>query len=273
MQCIGICGFLSPAVAAIHYCLLNTWLINMPLFTEYGEKGLFQNLKSIWRTQMVRRVISMLVRSPLRLSTLRLVHSTVKLPPDSGCVIAVCHTPWKRLLVQWCLENNAVYIISNGKWTHRKRRIQKQCHSLGGLRDIIMHLRQNGRVVIAFDNFNNHTNYCTLKFWGHHYNVSMLPVRLAKIAGVPLVSVIPRFRDGMINIDCGPQFGLNKINSDPEDVMQTLVSFLEVEIKNDPGIWPPKHYGIIGSQNRVLNQKYTPEAAHEALQDIKTNSF
>jgi hypothetical protein len=251
MQCIAVCGFLSPALAAIHYCLVSAGIIKMPLCTEYGEKGLFPNLKNIWRTQMVRRIISVLVRSPLRLSTLKLVHSTVKLPADSGCVVAVCHTPWKRLLVQWCLENDAVYIIGNGKWTHQKRLIQKKCDSLGGLRDIVAHLRQKGRVVIAFDNFNNHTNYCTLKFLGYHYNVSMLPVRLARIAGVPLVSVIPRFRDGMVNIDYGPQFGLNKINSDPVDVMQTLVSFLEVEIKNDPGIWPPRHYQVIGSQNRV----------------------
>lgn len=251
---IAICKRLSPAIAAIHYGLINAALVKIPLCAAYGEKGVYSNLKRTWYTQMVRRVISVLVRSPLRFSTLRLVHSTVKLSPDSGCVIAVCHTPWKRLLVQWCLENNATYIISNGKWTHQKKRIQKQCDSLSGLRDIVRYLQHNGRVVIAFDNFNNHTNYCRLKFLGHKYNVSMLPVRLAKIAGVPLVSVIPRFCDGIINIECGPQFGLNKVNSDPGGIMQTLVSFLEAEIKNDPGIWPPKHYHVIGSQNRVSDQ-------------------
>jgi hypothetical protein len=273
MQCIAICGLLSPVIGAIHYCLLTAWPVKVPLCVAYGEKGIFHSLVNIWRTQMVRRIISVLVRSPLRLSTLRLVNSTVSLPPGSGCVIAICHTPWKRLLVQWCLENNAVFIISNGKWTHQKERIQKRCDSLNDLCDIVTYLRQNGRVVIAFDNFNNHSNYCRLKFLGHHYNVSMLPVRLAKIAGVPLVSAIPRFRNGMINIDHGPQFSLNKVSSDPEGVMRTLVSFLETGIKSDPGIWPAAYYQIIGSQNRVFNLIANPDPAGEMLRDLKTNAY
>jgi len=72
--------------------------------------------------------------------------------------------------------------------------------------------------------------------------MSTLPARLAAIAGVPLITAIPRLRNGMIHIDSGPRFGVNKPDSDPGDVMQRLVSFLESEIRTDPGIWPGAYY-------------------------------
>jgi len=155
--------------------------------------------------------------------------------------------------VQWCLENNIALVIGNGKWTNRKRRIQKQGKGFSDLRDIVSYLQHHGRIVIAFDCFSSYPNHCALKFLGSYHNLSMLPVRLARIAQVPLIAAIPRLSNGMINIDCGPQFDFNKLNSDPKGVMQTLISFLESEIKNNPGIWPAKYYQFAALNNGILN--------------------
>jgi len=216
--------------------------MKVPLYIAHSGQNAFKNLRNIWHTRLVRRVISVSVRSPLRSSTLRLVNSNVSLPPGTGCVIAICHTPWKRLLVQWCLENNIGMVVGNGNWSHRKGRIQKKGRGFSDLRDIVNHLRHNGRIVIAFDCFSICPNQCRLKFLGNYHNMSTLPARLAAIAGVPLITAIPRLRNGMIHIDSGPRFGVNEPDSDPGDVMQHLVSFLESEIKTDPGIWPGAYY-------------------------------
>jgi lauroyl/myristoyl acyltransferase len=119
--------------------------------------------------------------------------------------------------------------------------IQRQGRGFGELRDIVNHLKQNGRVIIAFDHFNNLTN-CPVKFLGKSYNASLTPVRLAALAGVPLVAAIPVLRNGVINIDFGSHFNLRNLNSRSNDVMQNLILFLETQLKNNPGCWPMPFY-------------------------------
>jgi lauroyl/myristoyl acyltransferase len=103
------------------------------------------------------------------------------------------------------------------------------------------YLSQKGRVVIACDMFNS-LNNCPVDFFGKHHNVSLLPARLARIAGVPLITAVPVLRNGIIKIDEGPQFDLNSLKADSGDVMQKIVLFLETEIKNNPGVWHAAYY-------------------------------
>lgn len=236
VQFISACSILSYLSAGIHYCLITSRVLKIPFYILNGKSQLYKNLNQIWYTRFVRRVISVSVRSPLRLITLRLVNFNVTIPPDSGCVIAICHTPWKRLLVQWCLENNFSLIIAGGKWTKQRERIQRQALGITDLRCIVKYLNQKGRIVIACDIFNN-LNNCPVNFLGKHHNVSLLPARLARIAGVPLITAVPVLKKGHINFDGGPQFNSNNLNTDPGDAMQKIVSFLETEIKNNPSVW------------------------------------
>jgi hypothetical protein len=238
IQFISFCSLLSHLSAGIHYCFISSRLLKVPFYilNLNGKSQLYKNLNQIWYTRLVRRVVSVSVRSPLRLITLRLVNLNITIPPDSGCVIAICHTPWKRLLVQWCLENNFSLIIAGGRWTKQRGTIQRQALGITDLRCIVNYLKQNGRIVIACDIFNDLSN-CPVSFLGKHHNVSLLPARLARIAGVPLITAIPVLRKGKIHFDGGPQFDLNNPNADSRDVMQQIVLFLETEIKNDPSIW------------------------------------
>jgi hypothetical protein len=244
IQCISICRPLSFVSAAIHYCLISVRLLKAPIYILNNQQGVFKILIGIWGVRFVRRVISVFVRSPFRISTLRLINLTIPFPTDSGCIIAICHTPWKRLLVQWCLKNNFALIIGNGNWSHRRGRIQRQAQGFNDLRNLVRFLQQNGRVVITFDNFNKQKN-CPVNFLGNCYNVSSLPARLAKIAKVPLITAIPTLHNGTIDIHFGPRFDSKNLDSRSNTVMQNLISFLETEIKNNPGIWPTTSYQSI----------------------------
>lgn len=238
---ISICSLFSYASACIHYCLISAGLSRAPLNISGQRRHVFTDLIQVWRARIVRRIISVLVRSPLRRPILSLVNLEIPVPADSGCVIAICHTPWKRLLVQWCLENNFAFVISNGIWTHQRKCIQKQGKGISDLREIIKYLQEHGRIILTFDNFNK-LNNCPVKFLGSRCNVSMFPARLARIAGVPLITAVPTLCDGTIQIKYGPRFDADNINANPENVMKNIIRFLEAEIKNNPGIWPAVPY-------------------------------
>ena len=234
--CMAICSFLSFGSAAVQYSMIAVGCLRAPLHILNAPGGTFRSLRNIWFTRFIIRCISLLLRSPLRLRTLRLVNFIT--PPSwrSGCVIVTCHTPWKRLLVEWCLENDFGLIVSRSKWRFRKRRIQRQGTGVNELRDIVKLLRQNGRIIIAADHFNNLEN-CPVIFNGNSCNASLFPVRLARIANVPLVVAIPAFHNGIIDIDPHWQFDFKPHRSDARSVMQKIISFLDGEIKKDPCIW------------------------------------
>lgn len=236
-MCISICTLPAYACAGIHYCMIISGLLKFPLYSLNAPGEVYKNIRNLWCARFVRRVISVLVRTPLRSSTLRLVNFTIPQATHSGCIIVTCHTPWKRLLVQWCLETDFALIISGGKWTHRKKRIQRQGRGFKELRDIVKYLQQNGRIVITADAFNN-LNNCPVQFLGRDLNASLLPARLARIAEVSLIAAIPAFRNGAIRIDSGPQFDFKMKDLDSCSVMQNLISFFDSEIKKDPCTWP-----------------------------------
>lgn len=237
-QCLSFSSSCSYLIAGIHYCLISVKLVGSPSYLPDDQEEAFRILKNIWRARVVRAMISLLVRSPFRNCTLSLVNCSLLLPSNSGCVVAICHTPWKRLLVQWCLKNDVALVIANGTWSGQKKRIQRQARGISDLRNVLRHLQQKGKVIITCDNFNDLSN-CPVKFFGNWSNASLVPARLARIAGVPLIAAIPVFRNGMVNIEAGPQFYLDSLNSDSRTVTQDIVAFLEAAITNAPDIWSP----------------------------------
>ena len=145
----------------------------------YDKNGVFYNLQNIWYAHFVRKVISVLLRTPFKLSAINLVCSNIQLPTNVGCVIAICHTPWKRLLVEWSLHHDFGLIIAGEKWNAKSRQIQRQGKTYHDLKSILTHLKQKGRVIIAFDRYSNY-NDCKVDFLGECLNLPVLPIRLAK---------------------------------------------------------------------------------------------
>lgn len=244
-RCLSLGVALSPLAACVHYRFITAGLIGCPDYIYDNREELLKGLKSLWTSIIGRKIISVLVRSPFRRDALKLINSSVTLPFNTGCVIAICHTPWKRLLVEWCLENDFALIVAAGEWTPKKRRIQVRGNGLGDLRDITRHLRHNGRLIIAFDMFNDLYD-CPIDFLGNRANVSLLPARLAKMAQVPLISVVPTLRDGFIQIGYARQFDVNDVKGDPAAIMQKILLSFEDELRNDPGIWPAGYGDSLG---------------------------
>ena len=127
--------------------------------------------------------------------------------------------------------------VSKGIWKHRKRSIQRQGMGMRDLREIIQHLQQKGRVIIAGDIFNQQQD-CPVTFFETNRNASLFPVRLARLAKVPLVTSIPVLRKGEVYIDYGPEFNNDQLQLNDVQIMQRLISFFEDEIRREPGIYP-----------------------------------
>lgn len=234
--CLTTCSFIACLCAGLQYGMIAAGLLKVPTYILKSPGTIFKNIYSIWYARIVRRMLSFFVRTPLRKSTLRLINFTIPVPSDSGCVIVICHTPWKRILVQWCLENKFALIIGGGKWSHRKKFIQRRGAGFTELRNIIRHLQKRGRVILAADFFNSLSN-CPVKFLGNEHNASVVHVRLAILAKVPLIVVIPKLSNTSIDFTIGPQLEFDDLGLDCYKTIQRILSFLEKEIESDPSIW------------------------------------
>jgi lauroyl/myristoyl acyltransferase len=148
----------------------------------------------------------------------------------------MCHTPWSRLLAQWCLKNDFGLIITNSQWNRQTNSIRRKGKGIKELRYLIRYLQSGGRIIIMADVFNNLKN-CSARFLGRDYNVSLLPARLAKIAQVPLIAAVPELRKHTIHINNGPGFDPKKSNPGSSAIMQLFMTFFEEEIRRNPSIW------------------------------------
>ena len=196
--------------------------------------NLFKKLQWIWFVRCFRRCVSVLVRTSLRKDILQIVNFN----PDSihsGSVIVSCHTPWARLITQWCVENKFAMIIGWGPWPQRAN-IAKHARGLNELRQLTRHLGSGGRVIIMADIFNDLYN-CPVKFFEKPCNASLFPLRLAKAANASLISLIPALQNDTVKVYAGPEFFPNDHKTEPGKVMQTLLSFFESQIKKDPSVW------------------------------------
>lgn len=207
--------------------MLSSVVTNAPV-------GVYQNLKAIWFVRLLRRIVSVLIRTPFNKDVLRLIN----FDPESivpGSVIVSCHTPWARLLTQWCVKNNFGMIVGWGPWTKRAS-IARHATGFTELRTLASYLLSGGRIIIMADIFND-LNNCPVKFFEKPCNASLFPLRLAKIANTQLVTVMPALKDQGVCIHTGPRVSLSTDDHDPGKIMQTLLSYFEKEIKQDPSVW------------------------------------
>jgi|GEM_PF-1477241 len=231
---ILICRLLATIIAAVYYFLFRIRLLKISSVIINAPCGLYKNLREIWCVRLLRRTISVFVRTPLRKNVLQLIN----FDPESilpGSVIVSSHTPWARLLTQWCVENNYAMIVGWGPWPQRAS-IARHATGISEVRKLAKHLLSGGRIVIMADIFND-LNNCPVKFFEKPCNASLFPLRLAKIANTSLVTVMPALKDEAVQIHTGPQVSLNGPNNDAGKIMQTLLSYFEKEIKQDPSVW------------------------------------
>ena len=226
-----ICQSLAFITASAHYTLIQLGVLKVSSVIINAPNGIHKNLSNIWTARFFRRIISLLVRSPLRNHVIKIVN----FDPESikpGSVVVACHTPWARLITQWCAENNYAMIIGWGPWVKRAS-IAKQATGFHEIRTLANYLRSGGRVVIMADIFNKLSN-CPVKFFERPCNASLFPLRLATLANSSLVTVMPALEKNSIHIHRGPEAVLD---SDAGKTMQSVLSYFENEIRQDPSVW------------------------------------
>jgi hypothetical protein len=233
---IDACLIFSYILAAVHYFMASAGFLRIPSCIREAPGGFFSNIQKIWFARLLKKVVSVSVRSPLRLKTLQLVNFDVPIPAGTGLVIVTCHTPWKRLLVQWVYENIYAIIIDTGRSRKRNSLMKKNRKNYNEMSHMVRYLRYGGCVIIAGDVFNKLKN-CPSEILGKSGNLSLLPVRLARIAGVPLITMVPELRKGGIHFYKGRQYDLSVKDPDLGTVMQNILGFFEGEIEKDPSIW------------------------------------
>ncbi len=231
-----LCRVPSTILAALHYFAVKSGGLNIPLPVRDAPGGLYKNLQKIWFARLLKKLVSVWVRTPFRDHAFRLVNFDFEIPVGRGMIFVTCHTPWKRLLVNWFFENHYALIIDNGNSIRRKARLHGKRKGYNELIHVIRHLRYGGRIVIAADTFDKSTDLPS-QILGKPGHLSLLPARLARIAGVPLLIAIPQLRNDGIHIYAGPLYNPPAREAELGNLMQTMLVFLENQIKKDPSIW------------------------------------
>lgn len=230
------CLIISRLISVIHCFFIQNHIMDVPDCIKQAPGGLCVNVQKIWFARLFKKVVSLWVRSPFCSHALKLVNFNIPIPTGKGLVLVTCHTPWKRLLVRWFSENHYALIVDTGQSAKRKKRLKNQRKGHNELLHIIRHLRYGGRVIIAADVFNK-SNDQPAEIMGKPGNLSLLPARLARIAGVPILAAVPILRNGKIDIQEGPLIDQHIPYTEMRNTMQILLRFFELEIKRNPSIW------------------------------------
>lgn len=230
------CLILSHILSVTHLLLFKAQLVVIPDCIKQAPGGLYKNLQKIWFARLLKKIVSVWVRSPFSNYALKLVNFDIPIPTGKGLVLVTCHTPWKRLLVRWFFQNHYALIVDTGRSVKRKNRLKNQRKGHNELLHIIRHLRYGGQVIIAADVFNK-SNDQPAEILGKPGNLSLLPARLARIADVPLQAAVPILRNGRIDIQTGPLIDQHIPSSEMGNIMQTLLGFFELQIRKNPSVW------------------------------------
>lgn len=238
---------LSSVIAWLHVIAIERHLIRIPDIMFRSPKGVQYTLKNIWFIRMLRRSLSFFIRTPLKKGLLSLINYQLFLPQESGCIIALPHSPYSRLLAEWCKSNEFAIVLAGGPWIRRTGKFNVPGGGFSGLRRLVNHLQLGGLIVVIGDNIGRF-RCCPVVFKGKKRMASTLPARLARIAKVPILAVVPKFQDGRIKIDNGIQIDLKEIRASHQEAIQNIFRFYESEICKFPSTYSPY---ILNSLNRM----------------------
>ena len=183
---LSLYGLLSSIIAFSHlFAIERKWAKIPSCFAETTD-GPYFTIRKIWLARMLRRSLSLFLRTPLRNGYMSLINFNLILPQESGCIITICHTPWARLLAEWCRVNKFALVLVGGPWIKRTRRVNIPGGGLVGLRRLVQHLRSGGRVIVIGDNIGR-SRCCSVNFLGKECMASIL---LLFFVGAPLGAII-----------------------------------------------------------------------------------
>lgn len=228
------CDYCSRIVAFFHDVGIRSGLLRVAPCVRHAPGGLPRALREIWLSRLLRESLAFLLKTSFRPTTLRLVDDSLVRGAGKGCVIAICHTPWARLLAEWCRVHDFALVIADGPWASRMGYATGPGRGFSELRRVVRHLKAGGRVIVTADAFAG-SRSSPVRFLEGERMVFLLPGRLALLAGVPLRPVVAHFADGSLHLRFGSLARTQVLSA--KHFTQALLRFFEDEIRLRPAIW------------------------------------
>jgi lipid A biosynthesis acyltransferase len=233
---LGVCNWLAwPIAAALQLRLryrqaaVLQWLGGRP-----GGAGCA--IRHIAFTRLARQVLKLFLLVGKEATVLRRVHCLGRgRLPRGGCVLAIAHTPWGRVLARWTLFRDFAFILAHRRWA----RWAGALHLLptpAGLRRAVEELQRGRRVVVVIDDFVAFGG-CAVQLLGRPARVSMRAARLAALANVPVVSVTLRCRHGLICVEIGRPFPPSRGRCVQQQITRALCAGTERWVSRFPEEW------------------------------------
>jgi hypothetical protein len=196
---------------------------------------LFRALHRLWSTRIAREVIAGILHTPLG-PTLQSAISQEPGRPEfrSGCVLAVFHSPWGRLVAFWASRSNGTMLVASGGWASRIAIFQSR-PGIGGIRTLLAALEEGRDIAVPAD-VRVHNHGVSIPFAGRTVMVSALPARLAAVAQVPLVPVIFRLTSSSVQVHFGPALQVGRTPASLRTATAELFTYYEAHVITDPSI-------------------------------------
>ena len=230
---LAACDVIAPLAAL-------TDAIVRPMRTVRVCRGFASNgidlwtaLSGIWSSRIAREALRMLMAAGLGRAVLdRIVVSGNVAALNRGAVLAICHSPWGRVLAGWISRDGRIALLATNRWSTRATGAHEPA-SRRGMRRAIGRLQGGRCVAITIDHFS--ADGCKMMFLNRPVRVCDGAARIAALGCVPLVPVVVRKIGGRIDISIGIEI---RVTPDTvEAATMASVAALDLAVAHDPSIW------------------------------------
>lgn len=197
------------------------------------DGGWWLALRRIWSARLSRECLNTAMRIGLAEAVSRRVALADGQVPPSGCVLAICHSPWGRALALWNAAHPLALVKAAARWKSRGRAAYVGS-GIAALRELHGRLRGGARVAVVIDCFDADDGPA-LAFLGIPVRVGGGAARLARAAGVPIVPTRASLERGHIRVSFGPPIDATSLGVD-ESMRQVMRAF-EATVRADPAAW------------------------------------
>ncbi len=231
---LACCRAFAPLAAAAYLGIDATYnggLVRVRL--GHCKHGSWRALCAIWETRFARETINSALRLGMDDAVLRRVALRDGVEPPSRCILAICHTPWGRVLARWNAARTGVFINAAPRWEARSGGLRIG-GGVSGLRQIMREVERGGRVAVVVDCFSYGAGIAT-RFLNESIRVTPGAARIAAAAGVPLILTVVHYNRGSIRISFGQRLDPRELGV--AEATRRIVREFESRVWADPSIW------------------------------------
>jgi len=229
------CQVLSIPLAMLRRALL--WR-RQPLLVWLSARpgGVGPSLRRIAFAQLARFVFKICLLTGMEGVVLRRVrcYGTDGLP-SGGCVLALDHSPWGRVLARWAAAEQFALVFAHRRWA-RWAGPAHLAAAPSGIRRTTAELVRGRRVAVIIDDFVARGG-CEVDFLDHRTRVAMRATWLAAQARVPVVPVTICYRSGVICVHFRPALSPGQTRGARAQTTRELIDALAGRIERRPAEW------------------------------------